>query len=179
MQLIAFHSLAHTSSKVFTTLDSTISSMVPSSHPSPPIRSLNPDESNFIETSSMSHQVDLQYIIPDLSLGLNECQRIFASRLRKLVRIFTHCSRTIMGHFLQLDSATSKGLHVPHDLILSSLPLISQTELASIAESCHNLMSVRFSTIVGPWIVTLTPCVKLLTPLSSSLVAVELGSFSS
>jgi len=64
---------------------------------------------------------------------------------------FTYCSRTIMKHFLQLNLATSKGLHAPHDLILSSLPLISQTELVDVVESCQNLMSVRLPMIVGPY----------------------------
>ena len=53
------------------------------------------------------------------------------------------------SHCLQLDLATSKGLHVPHDLILSSLPLISRAELANIVESCQSLMSVCLPMIVG------------------------------
>ena len=48
-----------------------------------------------------------------------------------------------MKHFLQLDLATSKGLCAPHDLILSSLPFISRTELGNVVESCQNLMSLR------------------------------------
>ncbi|KAF8125969.1 WD40-repeat-containing domain protein [Boletus edulis] len=39
------------------------------------------------DTSATSDEVDLQYMIPDLSLGPDECQRIFDIRLRKLARM--------------------------------------------------------------------------------------------
>ncbi|KAI9452036.1 hypothetical protein HD554DRAFT_2180077 [Boletus coccyginus] len=106
---------------VFTTPDPITSSVVPSSHPSPPIRSSNFDENDSLETSSMSDQVDLQRILPDLSLEVDECQRIFTLRLRKL-----------------LDLATLKGLHAPRDLIHSSLPPVSRAELANIVVSCQS-----------------------------------------
>lgn len=138
----ALNSLAHTCSKVFAAPDPITSSVAPSSHPSPPIRSPDSDGNDSLKTSSMSDQVDLQHILPDLSLGLEECQRIFELRLRKLVRIFTHCSHTITGHFLQVDLATSKGLRTPRDLIHSSSPPISQTELTNVVEPCQNMMSV-------------------------------------
>ena len=51
------------------------------------------------------------------------------------------------SHSLQVDLGTSNGLHVPHDLNLSSLHPISPTELANPAES-QKLMSVCLPMIV-------------------------------
>ncbi|KAI9573275.1 quinon protein alcohol dehydrogenase-like superfamily [Boletus coccyginus] len=96
------------------------STTVPNTHPNRPIPNPNPDENDSLNTSSMSNEADLQYVLTEMSLGLEERQRLFESRLRDLV-----------------DLATSNGLHVPHDLVRSILPLISRTELV---ESCHNLM---------------------------------------
>ena len=48
----------------------------------------------------MSDEVDLQYILPHPSLGLDERQRIFGQRLRKLVRLFIYCPRIIIKTFL-------------------------------------------------------------------------------
>ncbi|KAI9455830.1 quinon protein alcohol dehydrogenase-like superfamily [Boletus coccyginus] len=81
------------------------SPVVSNPHPSPPTSNSNPDDIGSSRMSSMSHEVDLQYIIPHSSLGLDERQRVFELRLRKLV-----------------DLATSNGLRVPHDLIPSNLP---------------------------------------------------------
>ncbi|KAF8553431.1 WD40 repeat-like protein [Imleria badia] len=52
---------------------------------------------------------NLKFILPDLSLGLDERQRIFELRLRKL-----------------LDLATSKGFHVSRGLFPSSLPVVAR-----------------------------------------------------
>ena len=62
-------------------------------------------------------------------------------------------------HSLQVDLGTSNGLHVPHDVILSSLHLISWSELANIAE-CQNLVSVCLPMIVES---SLFPRVKVPT----------------
>ncbi|KAI9573272.1 WD40-repeat-containing domain protein [Boletus coccyginus] len=101
-----------------------ISTTVPNTHSNRAIPHPNPDEIDSLDTSSMSNEADLrlQYVLTDMSLGLEERQRLFESRLRDLV-----------------DLAASNGLHVPHDLVRSILPLISRTELV---ESCHNLMHV-------------------------------------
>ena len=50
-------------------------------------------------------------------------------------------------HSLQVDLGTSTGLHIPHDLNLSSLHLISRTELANPVES-QKLTSVCLPMIV-------------------------------
>ena len=84
LQVTTLHSLAYTS-KPFTTADPITSSVVPNSHPRPPIPNPNLDESSFFQTSPMSDQVALEYILPHPSLGLDECQRIFELRLRKMV----------------------------------------------------------------------------------------------
>ena len=84
LQITTLHSLAYTS-KPFTTADPITSSVVPNLHPSPPILNPNLDESSFFQTSPMSDQVALDYILPHPSLGLDECQRIFELRLRKMV----------------------------------------------------------------------------------------------
>lgn len=92
----------------------------------------------------MSNEVD---ILPHPSLGLDECQRIFESRLRKLVSMFIHHSRIIINYFLQLDFATSKGLRVPRDLLPSGF--LTQgirgalwTGLESMADVDQNSMLV-------------------------------------
>ena len=69
LQVTTLHSLAYTS-KPFTTADPITSSVVPNSHPRPPIPNPNPDESSFLEASHMSDQVALQYILLHPSLGL-------------------------------------------------------------------------------------------------------------
>ncbi|KAI9573277.1 quinon protein alcohol dehydrogenase-like superfamily [Boletus coccyginus] len=97
------------------------STVVPNTHPNRPILNPNPDENDSLNTSSMSNEADPQYVLTDMSLGLEERQCLFESRLRDLV-----------------DLAASNGLHVPHDLVRSILPLISRTELV---ESCHNLIN--------------------------------------
>ncbi|KAF8553718.1 WD40 repeat-like protein [Imleria badia] len=56
--------------------------------------------------SRESHTTNLISILPDLSLGLDERQRIFEARLRKV-----------------LELATSKGFHVSRELFPSSLPV--------------------------------------------------------
>ncbi|KAI9455829.1 quinon protein alcohol dehydrogenase-like superfamily [Boletus coccyginus] len=81
------------------------SPVVSNPHPSLPTSNSNPDDIGSSGMLSMSHEVDLQYIVPHSSLGLDECQRIFELRLRKLV-----------------DLATSNGLRVPHELIPSNSP---------------------------------------------------------
>jgi hypothetical protein len=43
----------------------------------------------------MSDEAGIHYILPHPSLGLDKCQRIFELRLRKLVWMFIHRSRTI------------------------------------------------------------------------------------
>ena len=48
----------------------------------------------------MSDEVDLQYILPHSSLGLDERQRIYEQRLRKLVLLFIYCPRIIIKPFL-------------------------------------------------------------------------------
>ena len=148
MQVITLHSLAHTSSKPFTTIHPITSSVVPNSHPSPPILNPNPDENDFLETSPMSDELGLQYILPHPSLGPNECQRIFELRLRKLVRMFIAAISHVQSpsHRLQLDLAASKGFRVPHGLIPSGLALAvwntPWTGPESMADIDRNSMSV-------------------------------------
>ena len=86
-----FHSSAH-ASKLFPPPHLTAAAL---ERPSPPISNPNPDENDFLETSSMSDEVDLQYILPHPSLGLDERQRIFGQRLCKLVLLFVCCLRII------------------------------------------------------------------------------------
>ncbi|KAF8553719.1 WD40 repeat-like protein [Imleria badia] len=95
------------------------SSVVPSSHPSSPVRDSNSKENDPVAASSVSDEVDVEYILPHPSLGLDERERMFELRLRKM-----------------LDLATSTGLRVPDDIILSSLPVDVQNTLglASIAD---------------------------------------------
>ena len=85
LQVTTLHSVAHTYSKLFTTAHPITSSVVPNLHPSPPIPNPNLDESSFFQTSPTSDQVALEYILPHPSLGLDDCQRIFELRLRKMV----------------------------------------------------------------------------------------------
>jgi hypothetical protein len=140
-----FHPLSHTSSKLFTTTHPITPSVASNSHSSPPMPNSNLDENEFSETSPMSDEAGIHYILPHPSLGLDKCQRIFELRLRKLV-----CSSIAhvqpLSHCLQLDLATSKGLRVPHNLIPSNLPLVVRdvpwTRLESIADVDRNLMSV-------------------------------------
>ena len=84
LQVTTLHSLAYTS-KPFTTADPITSSVVPNLHTRSPIPNPNLDESSFFQTSPMSDQVALEYILPHPSLGLDECQRIFELRLREMV----------------------------------------------------------------------------------------------
>ena len=69
LQVTTLRSLTYTS-KPFTTADPITSSVVPNSHCHPPILNPNPDENSFLETSSMSDQVALQYVLLHPSLGL-------------------------------------------------------------------------------------------------------------
>ena len=69
LQVTTLHSLAYPS-KPFTTADPITSSVVLNLHPSPPIPNPNLDESSFFQTSSMSDQVALQYVLLHPSLGL-------------------------------------------------------------------------------------------------------------
>ncbi|KAF8553700.1 WD40 repeat-like protein [Imleria badia] len=81
------------------------SSEVPNPHPEPPIRDSNTNEHDSLTTSSssVSDEMDMQYILPHPSLNLDERQRILELRIRKM-----------------LDLATSTGLRIPGDLIPST-----------------------------------------------------------
>jgi len=48
----------------------------------------------------MSDQVDLEYILPDVSLGLEERQRLFELRLRNLVLNFVYSPSITIEAFL-------------------------------------------------------------------------------
>ncbi|KAF8557918.1 WD40 repeat-like protein [Imleria badia] len=67
--------------------------------------------------SQKSHATRFNSILPDLSLDLDERQRIFEVRLRKV-----------------LDLATSKGFHVSRDLFPSSLPVCGRNAPSTAAE---------------------------------------------
>ena len=70
----------------------------------------------------MSDGASLQNILSDVSLDHDECQRIFELRLHQLVCISTVPSLTHNHQVsLQFDFATAKELHLPLDLIPSSL----------------------------------------------------------
>ncbi|KAF8553432.1 WD40 repeat-like protein [Imleria badia] len=75
--------------------------------------------------SPESHATNLNSILPDPSLGLDERQRIFELRLRKV-----------------LDLATSKGFHISRDLFPSSPPVgapnTSSTATEGIADGDSN-----------------------------------------
>ncbi|KAF8553448.1 WD40 repeat-like protein [Imleria badia] len=87
-----------------------------------PVPRLDPVE------SPAGHATNLNSILPDLSLALDERQRIFEVRLRKL-----------------LDLATSKGFHVSRDLFPPSLPVGARSAPLSgierIADGNSNAMS--------------------------------------
>jgi hypothetical protein len=70
----------------------------------PDLDVLAPPSTNLTAASYMSDGASLQNILSDVSLDHDECQRIFELRLHQL-----------------FDFATAKELHIPLDLIPSSL----------------------------------------------------------
>jgi len=97
---LVFSSLAHTCSKVFMTPGPITSSVVSSSHHTPSIQSPNHIGNNSLDTSSMSDQVDLEYILLDVLLGLEERQRLFELRLPNLVLNFVYSLSITIEAFL-------------------------------------------------------------------------------
>ena len=66
--------------------------------PIPHLLEQNTDESDSLET--MSDEVDLETVLPSLSLGPEERKRIFELRLRRLVLVFTRSRLIIINRFL-------------------------------------------------------------------------------
>ena len=90
------HSLAHTASKLFP-VHLTAISLVPNSSPIPHIQEPHTYRSQVptkmtLEPSSIS-------VLQDMSMGLEECQRFFGLRLRKLVLTFSYHPRIIINPF--------------------------------------------------------------------------------
>jgi hypothetical protein len=97
---IPFHSLTHAASKLFPPAHLTAGALVPDSSLVTHLQEPSSDENDSLETSFSSDGVDVQYILPDMSLGRKDRQRFLESRLRKLVLTFIYCPRIIIKSFL-------------------------------------------------------------------------------
>jgi len=106
----------------------------------------------------MSNDVDLQYILPDISLGLEERQGLFESRLRNLVLTFIYRPRKITKSLLagrSCDfkwascSARSHSFHHLPDRTGERGGVVSQVDVSSFSYDC--------------WIIIPMSCVKLPT----------------
>ena len=91
------HFSPHASSKECMPASLTTAALPPTLSPMPPVQQ-NTDESSLLET--VSGEVDLQSFLPNLSLGSQECQRIFELRLRELVLMSFHRPHIIINPFL-------------------------------------------------------------------------------
>jgi hypothetical protein len=78
----------------------TAGALVPDSSLVTHLQEPSSDENDSLETSFSSDGVDVQYILPDMSLGRKDRQRFLESRLRKLVLTFIYCPRIIIKSFL-------------------------------------------------------------------------------